>query len=292
MQRIIAVGPAPLRRSNVKARRKARPISNSQASELERKLEATRLRLVSMITHGRRSTSIREGKAGRARNTRRRVRQRPWIDHAGEFFRWAEGQGADYFDFAFFKRNPRPASGFPNPYDLVISMAPKPALEHFTISSSGVTHFSSAQMELEFTEKAQWLRERSLFRQLIKLTVFSNFSRDNCFLIWRNAVAGKRYKKRKAFLAVNLVPLLGHRAWSEKAKSSRVMLVDTIVRHILQVAAAPVVASLYLHKLTYYIRRTKYTLRDLCRAAVAQCSCPHTRALHWALTSPLFPCSG
>ena len=184
-----------------------------------------------MVQQGKRNTRARGATAGRMkRSRRRRVRQRPWLDHPGEFFRWAEGQGADYFDFAFFRRNPRPASGFPNPYDLVITMSPKPSLEHFTISSSGVTHYSSTHMELEFTDKAQWLRERSLFKELTKLTVFANFSRDNCFSIWRNAVVGKRYKKRKAFLAVNFVPLLSDRSWPEKRSSSRGTVVDMAVR--------------------------------------------------------------
>ncbi|XP_064020656.1 dynein axonemal heavy chain 14 isoform X3 [Pogoniulus pusillus] len=89
-----------------------------------------------------------------------------------------------------------------NPYDLqVVSTHTAMKNEaYWTVTASFVSKFSAGNKlgEMETTPVPQWLRERYLFFNLLKINFFYHFRLMKCFLIWKDSVGRSKANKTRS----------------------------------------------------------------------------------------------
>ena len=90
--------------------------------------------------------------------------------------------------------------------------------EFYTLSRNGLTRYAGAY-ECEHIPMDEWLRQRSIFREVKEKKFFKHFPLYGKFVCWRKAILKKNREKVRMLLEQNLficndsfrVTLLGHR---------------------------------------------------------------------------------
>ena len=102
----------------------------------------------------------------------------------------------------FFYCNRAPESVFDfRPYDLVVVPREDVAPEYFTMSATGVVKIGpGANTKTEFTSLGDWVREKTVFGILRKMSFFRHYLIYKAFNFWRHAVRRKLYSKVRAVL--------------------------------------------------------------------------------------------
>lgn len=89
------------------------------------------------------------------------------------------------------------------PYDLAVVSPDDLAVEHFTMSSSGLVHMSPGSPS-EFIALAEWMRQSTLFNILTSLRFFKHYLVNKTFSLWRANVRYKLYCRQRKKLQTRL----------------------------------------------------------------------------------------
>lgn len=102
--------------------------------------------------------------------------------------------------FFYCNRAPETVFNF-RPYDLVVVPREDVAPEYFTMSATGVVKIGpGANTKTEFTALGDWVREKTVFGILRKMSFFRYYLIYKAFNFWRHAVRRKLYSKVRATL--------------------------------------------------------------------------------------------